>query len=338
MDDSLSPAEARRRIAWARTCALDAMFFQASTPSPAQIVDGGPSRNGNERLIEYLEDWPSLNPTGFRTFTSVALGYAVNLAFIDRLYTAASPLPIQLRDEDGLALWTKEDHYKRTRPMYPIFGTQPSTSSGLPLQPRIHVGQGADCHLYRANGSTSATFYVNAYCTATPDTSTQGLVIPRESTPLPTTQREATSAPTVLAPGATLHVETGDAEAFLPPSALRDDALVVHEIRTASGRRLQVTSEQPIVQGQGRLVDAQDLDVGDTLLTLDGDEDTIVSIEVVPHQGLVHTVKPTRRDRGSSIVAAQGWFLGTAGQQDEDASYINRVLMSRSIPAEVLPQ
>jgi hypothetical protein len=99
-----------------------------------------------------------------------------------------------------------------------------------------------------------------------------------------------------------------------------------------------VTNEHPMVTGEGRLVQAQKLKVGEELLKADGTPDAIVSIEKTTHQGKVYNIKPESREQVANILIAQGYLVGSARFQNDDVDYMNRVLLFRGVPENVMPK
>ncbi|AKT37617.1 Hint domain-containing protein [Chondromyces crocatus] len=337
--DSLSPTEARLRIAWARACGLESMSNQEkTTPASSRIIDTlMPSSNNNGTLIEYLEDLTSSNPTGARAYSLFALGYEINSIYVTKLYSFG---PIaQTLDGRGFKLWSEDESKERPRPMYPTFGTHTTELEGEALFPRVTKNGPLNCNLYKSNGTVSTTFYINAYCTSSCYTPEQEVLFPDGYKPILTALLERTPEMMTLAPSATLDDVTLSRNKVATYTAeLRDSEHIIYEIRTESGGLLRVTNEHPVIQGEGRLVQAQTLRAGDALLDIEGNEDPILSIEVVSHEGKVYNLKPATRDRVSNLLIAQGFLVGSSAYQNDDVGYINRVIMTRSIPEDVLPQ
>ena len=119
---------------------------------------------------------------------------------------------------------------------------------------------------------------------------------------------------------------------------LWDTEHVIYEITTASGGQLRITDEHPVIQGEGRVVQAKTLAVGDDLVTVDGELDPIVDVQVTSHWGKVYNLKPESRDRVSNVLVAQGYLVGSSAYQNEDVEYINRIIMFRAVPEEAIPQ
>jgi hypothetical protein len=121
-------------------------------------------------------------------------------------------------------------------------------------------------------------------------------------------------------------------------SEIRDAEHVIYEINTASGGQLRLTSEHPVINSEGRLVKAESLVEGDELLKADGTPDKVVSVQKTTHFGKVYNVKPVSRDPVSNILVAQGYLVGSARFQNDDVEYMNRVLLFRSVPEQVMPE
>ena len=117
-----------------------------------------------------------------------------------------------------------------------------------------------------------------------------------------------------------------------------DNWHVIYEIKTASGGELRVTDKHPVIDGKGKVVEARSLKVGDELVKPDGQHDAIVSVDKTRHYGKVYNIRPVTRNRVSNILVAQGYLVGSSAYQNEDVDYMNRVILGRGIPKDVIPQ
>jgi hypothetical protein len=98
-------------------------------------------------------------------------------------------------------------------------------------------------------------------------------------------------------------------------------------IYTLSGGHIRVTEEHPLVDGEGRMRSARSLKVGESLVTVKGDSDPIISIESGQYFGKVYNVEVKTTDKLEKIVVAQGFLNGSLHFQNEGISDINRVLL-----------
>jgi hypothetical protein len=149
--DRLSPRQARERLEWVRRCALS----QNVGSSSAWFDSGMPAANGGT-----LKDYSEANAPGDRRYTGSLYGYDINMSYIEMFYDNASTL--QITDALGYYQWRRDASMQKRRPLYPIYGSSPSNSSGTQLFPNL-----SDCSLYAPGSQTPASsFYVTGYCTA----------------------------------------------------------------------------------------------------------------------------------------------------------------------------
>jgi hypothetical protein len=336
-NDSLDPTAARARLEWARYCGLKVNVVSPSPANPLKREDTQMIASNGGTLIEFYEDFASSNFWGLNTYTSVSVGYQINTTHISKQYL--NGVTSQLIDAQGFEKWSRPANKALARPMYPTFGTSPDASSGAPLYPNSATA--TDCKLYFNKNATSpaANFYVVGYCTSSCYTPEQQVLFPEGYKPILDAVTEL--QPTVM----TLSSSSTLGDLSLQPNnvasytkELWDTDHVIYEIRTDSGGLLRVTDEHPVIRGEGRIVQAKHLRVGDELVKINGRRDSIESIEVVSHFGKVYNLKPAARDRVSNILVAQGYLVGSSAFQNEDVDYINRIILGRSIPEDVIPR
>ncbi len=106
---------------------------------------------------------------------------------------------------------------------------------------------------------------------------------------------------------------------------------------TESGGSLKVTNNHPVVRGDGVMVAASTLGVGDDLVKENGTADKIVRIEANELYTQVYNVAPKSCNLTSNIVVAQGFLNGSSKYQNEYDRYLNSMMLRSSIPAEILP-
>lgn len=91
-------------------------------------------------------------------------------------------------------------------------------------------------------------------------------------------------------------------------------------LQGVDGRRIEVTSEHPMVDASGRVVRARTLQAGDALLGADGSVVTLSDVSVVPFVGKVWNVRPWSTDKLENILDAEGFLSGSVRFQNEWAS------------------
>jgi hypothetical protein len=164
--DALTPAVARLRLEWARSCGTRINVVSPTNPvPPASKID---VENGSIHLIEYIETDDFFGRNSYSGSTA-----QINQSFIQNQWR---PGPVATAtDANGFQKWVEAATLALSRPTYPTFGTSTDINSAVPLYPSPNYALG-DCGFFldpagtqRAN--TSATgFYVNAYCVPEPVT------------------------------------------------------------------------------------------------------------------------------------------------------------------------
>jgi hypothetical protein len=142
--DSLAPAEAEARLAWARRCGLI-----QNVGSPAAWFDTyAPSSNGSGTLKDYAEADLNSNPYGQNSYSGHGFALEVNNARTLALYNSGPTA--QAVDGSGYYQWDRTLDRKKPRPLYPTFGSMSDiySPSSVPLYPNPNNPN--DCGLYRA--------------------------------------------------------------------------------------------------------------------------------------------------------------------------------------------
>jgi hypothetical protein len=112
----------------------------------------------------------------------------------------------------------------------------------------------------------------------------------------------------------------------------------VLDFRMASGGKLSVTLEHPLVTSQGSLRKAKEFIIGEQLVRQDGSFDQIVSIEQRSWYGKVYNLRPVSKDLTSNILVAEGYLNGSARFQSEYVEELNRLILRNNVPDDVIPQ
>lgn len=323
--DSLSPDQARARLEWARACGV---------PHRVDTFDTAiPSGNNAGTLIEYIE---TFNFDGANAYSGVSNGNQINDTFVrNQFYNG---LTNQLT-VNGLKKWTRTNFLPR--PAYPTFGSHVNPNFGTALYPHPTL---ADCRLYTDKlgaspiNTATTSFYVNAYCVSSCYTPEQEVLFSDGYAPIREALDEVKPEMITLSPRSTLgSVKLTQNKVYSYTRDIRDARQVIYEIQTASGGELRVTDKHPIIDGSGRVVEARSLKVGDKLVRDNGKQDEIVSFVKKSYFGKVYNIRPATTDRVSNIIVAQGFLVGSSRYQNDDADYMNRVILSRGIPKNVLP-
>lgn len=112
---------------------------------------------------------------------------------------------------------------------------------------------------------------------------------------------------------------------------LVDSEHKILEFRTRSGGLLKVTLNHPLVNGEGKMMEAVEFKVGDHLVKLGGIRDEIVSITQVPYFGKVYNVFVKSSDLIKNVVVTNGFLNGTAFYQNEGSKHLNRVVFQKRV-------
>jgi hypothetical protein len=336
--DSLDADQARQRLDWARKCGLlrntagPASFFASTRAYDASVFPG--SLIGAK---EYREN------TTTRAYSGNSRAYEVNYySAYNRFdgFTVYTMAQETSGPTTGFYKWTGTT--PRLRPFYPAFGSIVDGSGTLLLPlPTVYD----DCNLYQWNPTTGTAtrwtgdFYVVAYCEASCYAPDQRVRFADGDVNIVEAMKAKRDDVVTLAPDATLDdLRTQTSKVYSYTTELRDGEHVLFKLTTASGGTLSVTNEHPMVTSEGRLVKAESLKKGDELLKADGTPDPIVGVEKTSHYGKVYNLKPESREHVSNILIAQGYLVGSARFQNDYVAFMNRVLLFRAVPEEVMPR
>ncbi|RKG72479.1 Hint domain-containing protein [Corallococcus terminator] len=339
--DSLVPSQAIVRAEWARKCGLLNNLVPAG---PSAWV---PSTTTFDLAFAPAKEYVESNTS--RAYTGNSQGYKVNYYYAIAMYDATPILKVEAEAAGptmGFFKWNPAPStILRARPLYPTFETSLPAGSGTPLYP--HPTDTTDCRFYRdtnmdAKGDTLYTgtsFYVVANCESSCYAPDQELLFSNGSVPISKAVREQQTDILTLTPDATLDdVQLQTNHVYSYTSETRDSEHLLYTITTEHGGKLRLTNEHPVVNSEGRMVRAADLKVDDELLRQDGTRERVVSVEKTTHFGKVYNLRPITRDQVTNVLVAQGFLVGSARYQNEDVGFMNRIILQRSVPEELLPQ
>ena len=343
--DSLSVQQAIDRLAWARKCGLTrntgavpltgnpANFFQ-STKAADDVTFVGAN--------EYREN------TTAQAFTNNVNNFEVNYSFAWSLFGTFFSYHV-FQDASGPTLnffdWSKPGQ-QRAQPLYPSFDNTPS-GGGTQLFPPLNANINSPCILFSDQNRTvqwpaANSFFVAFYCTSSCYTPDQTVRFASGDMPILDAFNTLHDGVITLAPDATLdNLSTQVSGVYSYTRESRDVTQDIYTFTTASGGSLSVTNDHPILVSNGhdgRLIKASKLGDNDELLKADGTPDPIVHIEKTSHFGRVYNIAPTATEHVSNILIAQGFLVGSSRFQNDDLKYMNRALLFRGVPDEVMPK
>lgn len=328
--DNLDPVQATARIEWARKCAL-----LTRVGSPNNWFDTGQPASNGGNLIDYLEADATTNPSGLGTFSGPNYGFEVNYAFVNTLFLSGGTS--QTIEANGYRKWERDASRKRQRPLYPTFGSTANLldPGNVQLKPN---GNPDDCRLFTPGGAATQVFYVNGYCESSCYAPGQKLQFQSGEVEIVKALEQRRADLVSLASDSTLdNVKLMNNETFSYTAETRDTKHVIIELSTESGGKLRVTDEHPVINGEGRMVQAKTLRVGDDLVRANGSPDRIVSVDRVAHFGKVYNLRPVTEDLVSNVLIAEGFLVGSSRFQNDDVGYLNRVILYRAVPGVAIP-
>ncbi len=338
-DFVLLASDARLRLEWARACGTKINVVSPTNPTPPAVtfLTGLTSSNGGIPLVDYLEtdDFQGKN------------SYSGDVAAVNQIFAQSQwrfgPISATT-DAGGFQKWAEPTQFLLARPLYPTFGNNADINLSTQLFPNPNYSL-VDCNLYtdaaathRADTSVTG-FFVNAYCTGGCFTPDQQISFASGDEPILSALDALRTGVRTLSPDSTLEnvkLKTDDVASY--SRDLHDASLVTFEIRTRSGGQLRVTDKHPVLIDDGRLVEARTLKAGTKLIKADGSRDPIVSVTQTSYFGKAYTLKPVATNRVANILIAQGFLVGSSRFQNEDADYLNRIILGRAIPKSVIPR
>jgi len=350
--DSLTPGQARARLEWARNCGDRINVQSPTTPvAPAfSYLTGATSANGGIPLIEYVETDAF---DGRNSFSGTAAD--VNQTFVQNQWRPV--LWNASNDALGYQKWTGPalpSPLVLARPQYPTFGNNGNINTATQLFPPPMTGSfttdvwsinPADCRLFTDAASTIPAnttvtgFFVNGYCVSSCYLPDQQIAFEGGNEGILDAMNELRTGVTTLTSKSTLNnIQTHTDEVASYTHDIHEAKQVIFTITTRSGGQLKVTDKHPILEGNGRIVQAQSIKVGNRLIKPDGTRDEVVSVTKTDYFGKVYNIKPASTNRVANILIAQGFLVGSSRFQNDDVDFINRIILGRGIPANVIPQ
>ncbi len=320
--DSLDVTQAAQRVEWARKCGVQAggaSLFDTYVPA---------APNYTANLYDYVE------LTTYK-FTGDTWGNEVNSTHVNSLYLSGATS--QSTDAVGYR-WSRPADRLKPRPYYPTFGSSPDINSGIQLYPHPTL---ADCRIYSDpyGQNPVSAYFVNGYCLSSCYTPEQKVLFSEGEQVISEAYGQLRTDLVTLSEQSTLdNIQFKANRTYSYAREIRNANHKVVELSTASGGFLRVTDEHPIIQGDGRIVQAHTLKVGEELVKADGSLDRITQVNKTTFYGLVYNLRPETTDRVSNVLVAQGFLVGSSVFQNDEIDYINRVLLFRShVPANVIP-
>jgi hypothetical protein len=370
--DSLDPVAAEARLAWARRCAL---LYHVGNPG-AWMDTFIPSSNDGSTLKDYAEDSVNTNPLGHNRYIGQLHNFEANAATVFSLYLSAPtaqlidangyyswerPLSRKKPRPHYPTFGTLADIYSPSNaPLYPnpynsndcglyhasdiaLLSVTPGKDTQVALRPIEHpclgASEGTQC-LPEPDPDPipAASFYINAYCESSCYAPDQRVLFPEGPAAISEAHALRTAHVMTVTPDSSLHqIRLQSLPTYSYTAEFRDSTHPIVELKMASGGALRVTTEHPLVNGEGRLVQAQTLKVGDELVRKNGDRDPIVGVTRAEHFGKVYNLRPNTDDRVSNLLVAEDYLVGSSLFQNDEVGYVNRIILFKSLPSELIP-
>ena len=100
----------------------------------------------------------------------------------------------------------------------------------------------------------------------------------------------------------------------------------IYTVLTASGKKIRITSNHPMLTGDGRLEPANQLTREDFLIGINGVPDRIVALTVSKETVSVYHLSPESESKENNIIVAQGLLTGSLRVQNDYEKFVNRLL------------
>jgi hypothetical protein len=330
--DSLDITQGRERVEWARTCGL---LRNVRNPNNYYLTNPEEVEIGMSPMYDYLEP---VSSDGRNAYSGGVYGFNINESYISSLYT--SGLIFQTVDGNGYYKWARSSSRLKPQPQYPTFGSTGSLYDSSNKQLYRNPRNAADCTLYTDAAATipAANFFINGYCVASCYTPEQQLLFSDGYAPILDALNARREDLVTLSPDATLDSPSLKVNrTFSYIAETRDSNHLIYDIRTASGGQLRLTADHGVLRSDGRMVQAHTLKPGQELLKADGTPDSITSVSTSQHFGKVYNLRPVTQDLVSNVVVAQGYLVGSSQFQNDFVGYMNRLILHKHVPREVIP-
>lgn len=103
----------------------------------------------------------------------------------------------------------------------------------------------------------------------------------------------------------------------------KEDMLIVE---ADNGKKVQVTANHPLVNGEGEVVPASSLRVGDEILNADRSIASVTRVQKQSYDGWVMSVMPVSSNKRENVHVANGFLGGSVRFQAQWASDVTRLL------------
>jgi hypothetical protein len=285
-----------------------------------------------------LKDYVEVNDgSGRNSYNDDGNAFEANYTFVTYLFHGGPTS--QFLDAFGFFRWERAIGRKKPQPLYPTFGDERDIFSSTNDQLWPHPTNLSDCNLYRNQAGTipATDFYVNGVCTASCYPPEQQLLFPDGQSRIVDAVAAMKPQVMTLTPDSSLeNFSLQSSPTYSYTAEFRDSKHPIIDLVMASGGKLRVTPDHPMINSEGRLIQAQTLKVGDELVKQNGTFDPIVGVTRTEHVGKVYNLQPAASERISHILVAEGYLVGSSLFQNDEVGYTNRIIL-HSVPSALIP-
>lgn len=215
----------------------------------------------------------------------------------------------------------------KPRPSYPTF-----TKNDLVTGWQAPVSDDPNCRV-----KVPAGFKIGATCMASCYTPEERILYRSGNVPIQEALQEQLQGIMTVGRQSTLDkidLQPSEVKFYVESIRETDHKILVFEM--ASGGRLQVTPNHTLVDGEGYIREAQNVNVGDYLVKGDGGKDRIKSVETIDYFGKVYNVEPATDSMKGNLIVAEGYLNGSNWYQNDGYSNINKRVLREQIPKNLL--
>ena len=220
------------------------------------------------------------------------------------------------------------DRVKKDRPEYPLFVKKDAVSSIS--NAGIHKPDLETCKL-----PDNVTF--GTVCTASCYTPTQLLHTGKGEVPIAKALKKNIPQIRTLSEKSSLdNLSTEVQPVGRYVMSLTETDHRILKFHTSSNHTIEVTASHPLVDGNGKMREAAEFVVGDSLVHIENGIEIITAIEPVSYRGKVYNVEPVSRSMISNVVIVQGFLNGSNRYQNDDLRKMERFSLRSGVNEKML--
>jgi len=242
-------------------------------------------------------------------------------------------------DAQGRNAWARKCGYIDTRREagYNSFGDYVIFANGCHMYPNHPTGTACTFRVPLTESAPCLTFTpaLLGTCVVGCYTAREELRFDDRYWPIEDAPQGGVTSVTALTQNATL-LRPEFAEQPIQSYVAGDTVEDIFVLETADGHKVEVTSEHPMVNGDGVMVRANTLKVGDTLLRVDGRKVDLTQVSVFRYTGKVWNVKPQSKVKMENVLDVEGLMTGSVRFQNEWAHDYFRLTVREALDVDGL--